>query len=162
MAQNPIVTFEIEMGNAFGVETGVIKAELYPEIAPNSVNNFISLISKGYYDGRGHSADQQLFPVCRQKFSECPGILPTRAALLRARGILLYIAALPDRRVVLLQKLAALPERRIVFFLTFPALLPLRVAGFSQREPERTFLSARALQLGGGNSARLFFIYIGG
>ena len=51
MAQNPIVTFEIEMGNAFGVETGVIKAELYPEIAPNSVNNFISLISKGYYDG---------------------------------------------------------------------------------------------------------------
>ena len=51
MAQNPIVTFEIEMGNAFGVETGVIKAELYPEIAPNSVNNFISLIQKGYYDG---------------------------------------------------------------------------------------------------------------
>ena len=51
MAQNPIVTFEIEMGNAFGVETGVIKAELYPEIAPNSVNNFISLINKGYYNG---------------------------------------------------------------------------------------------------------------
>ena len=51
MAQNPIVTFEVEMGNAFGVETGVIKAELYPEIAPNSVNNFISLISKGYYNG---------------------------------------------------------------------------------------------------------------
>ena len=51
MAQNPVVTFEIEMGNAFGVETGVIKAELYPEIAPNSVNNFISLIQKGYYDG---------------------------------------------------------------------------------------------------------------
>ena len=51
MAQNPVVTFEIEMGNAFGVETGVIKAELYPEIAPNSVNNFISLINKGFYDG---------------------------------------------------------------------------------------------------------------
>ena len=51
MAQNPIVTFEIEMGTDFGVETGVIKAELYPEIAPNSVNNFISLIQKGYYDG---------------------------------------------------------------------------------------------------------------
>ena len=47
MAQNPVVTFEIEMGNAFGAETGVIKAELYPEIAPNSVNNFISLINKG-------------------------------------------------------------------------------------------------------------------
>ena len=42
--QNPIVTFEMENGD-------VIKAELYPEIAPNSVNNFISLIKKGYYDG---------------------------------------------------------------------------------------------------------------
>lgn len=41
---NPIVTIEMENG-------GVIKAELYPEIAPNTVNNFISLISKGYYDG---------------------------------------------------------------------------------------------------------------
>jgi len=48
---NPIVTFEIERESAFGVETGVIKAELYPEVAPNSVNNFISLIQKGYYDG---------------------------------------------------------------------------------------------------------------
>lgn len=44
MAQNPIVTFEMENGDVF-------KAELYPEIAPNTVNNFISLISKGYYDG---------------------------------------------------------------------------------------------------------------
>lgn len=43
MAQNPIVTFETTQGT--------IKAELYPEIAPNSVNNFISLIQKGYYDG---------------------------------------------------------------------------------------------------------------
>jgi len=44
MAQNPIVTIEMENGN-------IIKAELYPEIAPNTVNNFISLVSKGYYDG---------------------------------------------------------------------------------------------------------------
>lgn len=41
---NPIVTIEMENG-------AVIKAELYPEIAPNTVNNFISLIGKGYYDG---------------------------------------------------------------------------------------------------------------
>ena len=44
MAQNPIVTIEMEDG-------GVIKAELYPQTAPNTVNNFISLIQKGYYDG---------------------------------------------------------------------------------------------------------------
>ena len=44
MAQNPIVTIEMEDG-------GIMKAELYPEIAPNTVNSFISLISKGYYDG---------------------------------------------------------------------------------------------------------------
>ncbi len=41
---NPIVTFELESGD-------IIKAELYPEIAPNTVNNFIYLINKGYYDG---------------------------------------------------------------------------------------------------------------
>ena len=41
---NPIVTFEMENGD-------VIKAELYPEIAPNTVNNFISLVKKGFYDG---------------------------------------------------------------------------------------------------------------
>src|SRR3712207_2429095 len=40
----PIVTIEMENG-------GIIKAELYPNIAPNTVNNFISLIKKGYYDG---------------------------------------------------------------------------------------------------------------
>lgn len=44
MAQNPIVTITMENG-------GVIKAELYPEIAPTSVNNFISLIGKHFYDG---------------------------------------------------------------------------------------------------------------
>ncbi len=41
---NPVVTIEMENG-------GVIKAELYPEIAPNTVNNFISLVKKGFYDG---------------------------------------------------------------------------------------------------------------
>jgi len=41
---NPIVTFEMENGD-------IMKAELYPEIAPNTVNNFISLVQKGYYDG---------------------------------------------------------------------------------------------------------------
>ena len=44
MAQNPIVTITMENG-------GVIKAELYPEVAPVSVNNFISLIRKGFYNG---------------------------------------------------------------------------------------------------------------
>lgn len=44
MAQNPIVTITMENGD-------VMKAELYPEIAPNTVNNFISLINKNYYDG---------------------------------------------------------------------------------------------------------------
>lgn len=44
MASNPIVTFTMENGDVF-------KAELYPEVAPQSVNNFISLVSKGFYDG---------------------------------------------------------------------------------------------------------------
>ncbi len=44
MAQNPIVTIEMEDG-------GVLRAELYPEVAPNSVNNFISLVKQGFYDG---------------------------------------------------------------------------------------------------------------
>ena len=44
MAQNPIITFEMENGD-------IMKAELYPEIAPNTVRNFISLVSSGFYDG---------------------------------------------------------------------------------------------------------------
>ena len=44
MAQNPIVTFEMEDGSK-------MVAELYPEVAPNSVNNFISLVKDGFYNG---------------------------------------------------------------------------------------------------------------
>ncbi len=41
---NPIVVFEMENGKTF-------KAELYPEKAPNTVNNFLSLVNKGFYNG---------------------------------------------------------------------------------------------------------------
>jgi peptidyl-prolyl cis-trans isomerase B (cyclophilin B) len=41
---NPIVTIEMDNGKT-------IKVELYPKIAPNTVNNFVSLVSKGFYDG---------------------------------------------------------------------------------------------------------------
>lgn len=44
MQKNPIITIEMENGKT-------IKAELYPEIAPNTVNNFISLVKKEYYNG---------------------------------------------------------------------------------------------------------------
>ena len=44
MAQNPIVTFEMENGHTF-------KAELYPELAPESVGNFVELVKSGFYDG---------------------------------------------------------------------------------------------------------------
>lgn len=42
---NPVITITMENGD-------VMKAELYPEIAPNTVNNFISLVKKGFYNGR--------------------------------------------------------------------------------------------------------------
>ena len=41
---NPVVTFEMENGD-------IMKAELYPEVEPNTVNNFVSLVKKGFYDG---------------------------------------------------------------------------------------------------------------
>ena len=44
MNKNPIVTIEMENG-------GIIKAELYPEVAPNTVANFVNLIQSGFYDG---------------------------------------------------------------------------------------------------------------
>ena len=44
MEKNPIVTFSIK-------NYGEIKAELYPQVAPNTVNNFVSLINKGFYNG---------------------------------------------------------------------------------------------------------------
>lgn len=42
--KNPVVTITMENGD-------IMKAELYPEVAPNTVNNFISLVKKGFYDG---------------------------------------------------------------------------------------------------------------
>ena len=42
--QNPIVTFTLQNGKT-------INAELYPDIAPNTVNNFLSLVNSGFYDG---------------------------------------------------------------------------------------------------------------
>lgn len=42
--KNPVVTFELENGS-------VMKAELYPEVAPNTVKNFVSLVNKGFYNG---------------------------------------------------------------------------------------------------------------
>lgn len=44
MGNNPQITIEMENG-------GIIKAELYPDIAPNTVRNFLSLVKKGFYDG---------------------------------------------------------------------------------------------------------------
>ena len=50
MAQNPVVTITMENGD-------VITAELYPDVAPVSVNNFISLIKKGFYEKYGIAFD---------------------------------------------------------------------------------------------------------
>lgn len=44
MGNNPQVTIEMESG-------GIIRAELYPDAAPNTVRNFLSLVKKGFYDG---------------------------------------------------------------------------------------------------------------
>ena len=44
MAQNPVITITMQNGD-------IMKAELYPEMAPNTVNNFISLVNRHFYDG---------------------------------------------------------------------------------------------------------------
>ena len=51
---NPVVTIETENGD-------IMKAELYPEIAPNTVNNLIGLIQKGYYNGLIFHRDQRIY-----------------------------------------------------------------------------------------------------
>ena len=43
--QNPVVTITMNTGNT-------IKVELYPQVAPNTVNNFVSLVNKGFYNGK--------------------------------------------------------------------------------------------------------------
>ena len=71
---NPIVTITMDNGD-------VMKAELYPEVAPNTVNNFISLIKKGFYDGlifhrvingfmiQGRSEERRVGKECRSRWS---------------------------------------------------------------------------------------------
>ena len=64
---NPIVTITMENGD-------VIKAELYPQIAPNTVNNFISLVKKGFYDGL-------IFHRVIKGFAHTPGVLSMARAM---------------------------------------------------------------------------------
>ena len=93
MAQNPIVTITMENGD-------VIKAELYPEIAPNTVNNFISLVKKGFYNGLNFDRVINGFmiqgggfePGMKQKATKSPiqneannGLKNTRGTLAMAR-----------------------------------------------------------------------------
>jgi peptidyl-prolyl cis-trans isomerase B (cyclophilin B) len=54
----PLVTIELDNG-------ATIRAELYPEVAPNTVNSFVSLINKGFYDGKTrHWKAKQRFVCC--------------------------------------------------------------------------------------------------
>ena len=72
---NPIVTIEMESG-------GVMKAELYPDVAPNTVNNFISLVQSGFYD-QGIAVllhpglELADLPAVEQQPSGAPGVLVT-------------------------------------------------------------------------------------
>lgn len=60
-AENPVVTMEI-------ADYGTVKFELYPEMAPNTVRNFIKLINEGYYDGLTfHRVEESLIQRWRCK-----------------------------------------------------------------------------------------------
>ena len=75
--QNPVITIEMESGD-------VIKAELYPEIAPNTVNNFISLVKKGFYDGLIFHRVIRGFMIqggCRMEMEPAARAIPSRESL---------------------------------------------------------------------------------
>jgi peptidyl-prolyl cis-trans isomerase B (cyclophilin B) len=58
--EKPIITMELENG-------GIIKLELYPEVAPTTVNNFISLARKGFYDGlKFHRVNPRFYDTGRR------------------------------------------------------------------------------------------------
>ena len=71
MTQNPIITMEMENG-------GIIKAELYPETAPNTVNNFLSLVNKGFYNGLIFQFSQNGF---ENALLHTPGVLSMARAM---------------------------------------------------------------------------------